>query len=77
METLGVVRDDPLNIRQFATMNLSFPRRFQGIVHRIGNPAHDGRYLAAQAGWEGATLLGIPTPNYADRGSDGAPILTP
>ncbi len=73
LKTLGVVRDDPLNIRQFATMNLSFPRRFQGIVHRIGNPAHDGRYLAAQAGWEGATLMGIPTAIHADRAAPAAP----
>lgn len=74
LNTLGVVRDDPLNIRQFATMNLSFPRRFQGIVHRIGDPAHDGRYLAAQAGWEGTTLLGLPTPQLAEQHADGSSL---
>ncbi len=77
LKTLGVVRDDPLNIRQFATMNLSFPRRFQGIVHRIGDPANDGRYLAAQAGWEGATLLGMPLSPHADHNPDGAEFSTP
>ncbi len=62
LKTLGAVRDDPLNIQQMSSMSLDFPKRFQGIVHdcRSGQAAN-GRYLAAAAGWQGTTALGIPS----------------
>ncbi len=60
LKTLGVVRDDPLNIQQFATMNIHFSQRFKGIVHQNEGTGNDGRYLAAEAGWQGSTSLGTP-----------------
>ncbi|MCF6286708.1 MAG: glycoside hydrolase family 20 zincin-like fold domain-containing protein, partial [Candidatus Hydrogenedentes bacterium] len=61
LKTLGVVQDDPLNTQQVATLKRRFPRRFRGIVHRFGNAPDDGRYLAAEAGWQGVTALGTPS----------------
>jgi len=58
LDTMGVVQGDPLNVAQFAAMKRTYPRRFRGIVHRPDTPEDSGAYAAAQAGWQGTTLMG-------------------
>lgn len=60
--TLGTVRDEPLNVVQYAAMKPAHPRRFRGIVYRPENSDDGGAYVAAEAGWEGTTVLGAVTP---------------
>ena len=62
LDTMGVVRGDPLNVAQFAAMKRTYPRRFRGLVFRPSDPADWGAYAAAQAGWAGNTLLGSALP---------------
>lgn len=61
-DTMGVVQGDPLNVAQFAAMKPTYPRRFRGIVYRPLEPDSSGVYAAAQAGWQGVTLLGTDSP---------------
>lgn len=62
LDTMGVVRGDPLNVAQFAAMKRDFPRRFRGLVFHPNAPDDSGAYAAAQAGWSGNTLLGTALP---------------
>lgn len=57
-DTMGVVRSDPIAIALYAAMKGKHPQRFRGLVHHPVPGDEGGQYLTAQAGWEGATMLG-------------------
>lgn len=64
-DTMGVVRSDPLAATRYAAMKREHPQRFRGLLHHPVPGDEGGQYVAAQAGWEGATLLGSLEPPAA------------
>lgn len=58
LDTLGVVRSDPLATARYAMMKGEHPQRFRGLLHYPVPGDEGGLYGAAQAGWEAITLLG-------------------
>lgn len=71
LDTMGVVRSDPLAVAEYAAMKRAHPQRFRGMLHYPIPGYECGQYAAAQAGWEGATLLGSLDRLFAP--SDSAP----
>ncbi|MBL7647227.1 MAG: hypothetical protein JNK74_13650 [Candidatus Hydrogenedentes bacterium] len=58
VDTLGVVRSDPLAAARYAAMKREHPQRFRGVLHYPVPGDAGGQFAAAQAGWEATTLLG-------------------
>lgn len=58
VDTMGVVRSDPLAVAEYAVVKREHPQRFRGLLHYPIAGDDGGQYAAAQAGWEGTTLLG-------------------
>jgi hypothetical protein len=58
LDTLGVVRSDPLATARYGAMKGEHPQRFRGMLHYPVPGDEGGQYAAAQAGWEATTLLG-------------------